>query len=205
MTPVCHFSIPTRPPSILSSAPVAVPDWLSDFATVPLIGRPDGWSWVKFKEQLDKVHPQVFFWLVYHNQFIQTVYGRPITDHPYLQQFRGQIVGKYGTTTVTYDDLGGIGGPIVIRPDRLYTSGSCAMVIHEIAHVLDNYVFRNASITTWWKAVWSQSIWTDAYSRTYADEAWAESYARIRMFGYQSVPPLVEAYFRQVFRAYGWE
>lgn len=203
----CCYSLITKAPvssqPAAATTPATIPTWLPDRAIALVAGRPDAWSWHQLKLQLDRIHQKAFFWMIYHNKFLQVIHGRPITDHPYLIQFRGKPVSKYGTAIVTFDQLSGVGDPLVIRTDRMFASGSCNMVIHEVAHTLDTYVFGLASAAATWRSIWQGVAWADIYSRQYADEAWAESYARIRMG--LSVPAPVSNYFRAVFKAYGWE
>ena len=149
---------------------------------------------------------------------VELVADGGITAHPKLARLRGITPRGWEGTGLTWDDVGGAGptnpgNPIIIVANKINTSASVNVVLHEAGHGVDR-AFQLPEISSEQTRLSARPEWLriheeqraaglvpSAYQRAYAEEYWAESFAS--MYDSPSarakLPAAVRAYFTKWF------
>lgn len=136
-----------------------------------------------------------------------------ITAHPAHAHLKGVTPRGY-PDGYTWDVIPGGGSPgrghptVIVanklqsHANKLQSHGSVNLVIHEIAHGVDNAASRHHfSSSPEWRKLHESTDWRSAYECNYPEEAFAESFAKYYNGGTsrKSLPRPVQAYFRMTF------
>ncbi|NHC39209.1 toxin [Bacillus sp. MM2020_1] len=107
-----------------------------------------------------------------------------LTDNPTARQYAGQVPRGYNST-VTWDDVPGIGGSKVVlvkigASDKGEGHGSINLELHEMAHSIDRYVYDEISGSKKFLSVWEkehEQLFPGNSYFLYPEEYFAESFA----------------------------
>jgi len=164
-------------------------------------------------EQVAKIPAKALEAVTKAGSGIDVVGGKGITDHPHNAHLKGVVPRGWEKTGKTWDDVPGGGAQhpnqrtiIAARgAANPYSHGSANLVLHEHGHTVDacsrDSNNQRPSDQADWKAIHGKVKWPSPYQQAYAEEAWAESFAKMYN-GEQTraaLPPEVQAYFTQRF------
>lgn len=131
----------------------------------------DGTDVSSINYQLQFVPPSVAHYLVNNGIQINVFTGDGITALPLFARFRGVQTDAGGDGTRTWDTV-----PAATVDQRIYMNTSDPVsVLHEIGHVVESTL--SVDQINQWKAIWSTTVWADAYQKQNEFEAFADSFA----------------------------
>lgn len=179
----------------------------------PFGRQPTLTEWSEWWRQCRLVPPGAWEGIRGVRRAVYTVCGIPITHLTHHGGIRGKKVEGYPPgVTFYYDQLPGLGDPS-FRLDILTWTTSFALIPHEIAHTLNDYVLRSPtgrpSDTVEWDRIHRSTAWGDWTTATNKHEAWAEGFAMHSICRHEGPDYIgmnhgVWVYFNELRKRLGW-